>query len=206
MSLGKDTPGRRWSRCGCRVAGRRGRSPGGCRRRWRPAGSWSSGSSCGGRQPVIPGRDQGAVDDRDLIDPASATGASASSGPRCRSPGAPRSATPRTAARSGASSGSSASRSRPATPDRAASKAHCRPGRPSAISSPPRSATSRTSLRNWAGCSPVNGTIHSGRDAVITCTTQHDQLSAPASPHRGYETSLSAGSVSSLGSPRLRSG
>ncbi len=33
-----------------------------------------------------------------------------------------------------------------------------------------RSATSRTSLRNWAGCSPVNGKIHSGRAAGITCT------------------------------------
>lgn len=45
----------------------------------------------------------------------------------------------------------------------ARSRDHYRPGRPSAIASPPRSATSRTSLRNWTGCSPVNGKIHSGR-------------------------------------------
>ncbi len=52
----------------------------------------------------------------------------------------------------------------------ARSSDHCRPGRPSAIASPPRSATNLTSLRNWAGCSPVNGMIHSGRAAEITCT------------------------------------
>jgi len=37
----------------------------------------------------------------------------------------------------------------------------------------------RTSLRNWPGSKPVNGAIHSGRDAVITLYhTDHDQLSA----------------------------
>jgi len=37
------------------------------------------------------------------------------------------------------------------------SSAHCRPGRPSAIASPPRCATRRISRRNCAGCNPVNG-------------------------------------------------
>ena len=49
------------------------------------------------------------------------------------------------------------------------SRDHCRPGRPSAIASPPRSATSLTRRRNWAGYSPVNGKIHSGWAAEITC-------------------------------------
>lgn len=45
-----------------------------------------------------------------------------------------------------------------------------RPGRPSAISSPPRWATTHTSVRNWPGCRPVNGAIHADRDAAITRT------------------------------------
>jgi hypothetical protein len=49
-------------------------------------------------------------------------------------------------------------------------KLHCRPRRPSAIAGPPRTATVATSLRNWPSCNPVNGTIHSDRDAEITCT------------------------------------
>jgi len=39
---------------------------------------------------------------------------------------------------------------------------------PSAISSPPRLMTTRTSLRNRAGRDPANETIHSGLDAEIT--------------------------------------
>lgn len=50
------------------------------------------------------------------------------------------------------------------------SSAHCRPGLPSRISSPPRRATKRTSRLNWVGVSPVNGWIHTGLDAVIGCT------------------------------------
>jgi hypothetical protein len=45
-----------------------------------------------------------------------------------------------------------------------------RPGRPSAMLSPPRRATRRTSRWNCAGCRPVNGWINSGREAENTCT------------------------------------
>jgi len=71
----------------------------------------------------------------------------------------------------------------------ARSSAHCRPGRPSAIVSPPRSATRRTSRLNWAGVRPVNGKIHSGRAAVITCP-RSSLIIAISERSPGYETSL----------------
>jgi hypothetical protein len=133
------------SRCGCRVVGRRWRSR-----------VVDSGPHVGGvaavlrrcREPVISGGHQGAVHDRDRADPAfayrrqcqqrsdrvdhrcAAAREIPNNGPICRMVRFVRQymATSSTLSTSG--------------------NAHCRPGRPSAIASPPRWAATRTSLRN----------------------------------------------------------
>lgn len=59
------------------------------------------------------------------------------------------------------------------------------------MASPPRAATRRTRRRNCAGRSPVNGWIHSGRDAEITCTWTSLAI-VTSSGSRGHATLIKA--------------